>query len=326
ELDEALVTGTRALEIAARLGDLKLRIASTTYLEAAHYFRGDYERVVELATDNLTMLPADWIYEYFGLPAPVSVYCRVWFVESLAHLGRFAEAAEHEAEMIRLAEPTHHALTVSLAYYASATFHLPEGDWVKTRSSIERAIAVAGAGNVGGLHASAAASSAWALAQLGEASEALNRLREGEQLLHRQEARGAVADTAWSYHALSRACLLLGRLDEARSLCDRVVESSPCHPGFRAYAQQLLGDIATHPDRFDAERGEAHYREALALAKPRGMRPLVAHCHLGLGKLSWRTGKRKQADEHLSTATTMYRDMDMWFWLEKAEAEIVALR
>jgi predicted ATPase len=30
ELDEALVTGSRALEIAARLGDLKLRIASTT--------------------------------------------------------------------------------------------------------------------------------------------------------------------------------------------------------------------------------------------------------------------------------------------------------
>ena len=33
ELDEALVTGTRALEIAGRLGDLRLRILTTTYLE-----------------------------------------------------------------------------------------------------------------------------------------------------------------------------------------------------------------------------------------------------------------------------------------------------
>ena len=82
----------------------------------------------------------------------------------------------------------------------------------------------------------------------------------------------------------------------------------------------LLGDIATHPDRFDAERGEAHYREALALAEPRGMRPLVAHCHLGLGKLYRRTGKREQAQEHLTTAATMYREMDMQFWLEQAEA------
>jgi hypothetical protein len=79
------------------------------------------------------------------------------------------------------------------------------------------------------------------------------------------------------------------------------------------------------PDRFDAESGETHYRRALALAEPRGMRPLVAHCHLGLGKLSWRTGKHEQAREHLTTATTLYRDMDMRFWLEQAEAELRAL-
>jgi hypothetical protein len=84
----------------------------------------------------------------------------------------------------------------------------------------------------------------------------------------------------------------------------------------------LLGDIATHPDRFDAASGEAHYRQALALAEPRSMRPLVAHCHLGLGKLYRRTGQREQAREHLTIATTMYREMDMRFWLEQAEAEM----
>ena len=131
------------------------------------------------------------------------------------------------------------------------------------------------------------------LAQLGEASEALNRLREGEQLLERQAARGIVGYRGWAYHSLGRAALLLGRLDEARRLGDRAVESSPCRHGFAAHALHLLGDIATHPDRFDAESGEAHYREALALAEPRGMRPLVAHCHLGLGKLYRRTGKRR---------------------------------
>ena len=51
------------------------------------------------------------------------------------------------------------------------------------------------------------------------------------------------------------------------------------------------------------------------------MRPLVAHCHLGLGKLYARTGKREQAQEHLRTATAMYREMDMRFWLDQAEAE-----
>jgi tetratricopeptide (TPR) repeat protein len=163
------------------------------------------------------------------------------------------------------------------------------------------------------------------LAQLGEASEALNRLREGQQLVERLAAGGVVFLRDWNYHALSRACLLLGRLDEARRLADRAVEALPSPPGPAAWARHLLGDIATHPDRFDAERGEAHYRRALALAEPRGMRPLVAHCHLGLGKLYRRTGKHEQAGQHLTTATTMYRDMEMRFWVEQAEAIMGAL-
>ena len=59
-----------------------------------------------------------------------------------------------------------------------------------------------------------------------------------------------------------------------------------------------------------------------ASADGAGLRPLVAHCHLGLGKLYRRTGKREQAQEHLTTATTMYRDMGMTYWLEQAEAEM----
>jgi hypothetical protein len=48
------------------------------------------------------------------------------------------------------------------------------------------------------------------------------------------------------------------------------------------------------------------------------MRPLVAHCRFRLGKLPARTGRREEVREHLATATTMYREMDMRFRLEKA--------
>jgi tetratricopeptide (TPR) repeat protein len=305
--------------MAGRLGNLRLRILTTSYLEQAQYYRGEYERVVELAIDALAVLPADWVYEHFGMIAPASVYARSWLVMSLAELGRFGEAAECGAEAIRLAEPTHHAYTIGLAHRAAGTLHVLKGDWAKARSLLEHGIAVLRTGNVALSLPVTVASSAWVLAQLGEASEALTRLREGEQLLDREAARGI--ERGWDRHALGRACLLLGRLDEARRLGDRAVEFLPSQPGSAAHALHLLGDIATHPDRFDAERGEAHYRQALALAEPRGMRPLVAHCHLGLGKLSRRTGKRQQAKEHLTTATTMYREMGMRFWLEQAEAE-----
>ena len=55
------------------------------------------------------------------------------------------------------------------------------------------------------------------------------------------------------------------------------------------------------------------------------MRPLVAHCPLGLGKLYRRTGKRQEAQEHLATATTLNCEMDMRFWLEQAEQELTEL-
>jgi sugar phosphate isomerase/epimerase len=74
-----------------------------------------------------------------------------------------------------------------------------------------------------------------------------------------------------------------------------------------------------------AEDAGTHYREAMALASELGMRPLIAHCHLGLGKHYQRTDKREQAQEHLSTATTMYGDMGMTYWLEKAEVELGTL-
>ena len=184
---------------------------------------------------------------------------------------------------------------------------------------------MARAGNVVALLSVLLPHSAWVLAQLGEASEALSRRQEGEQLLERQAASGFVGLFGWLYTWLGRAALVLGRLDGARRLGDRAVEFSPRQPGFAAHALHLLGDVATHPDRFDAERGLAHYRQALALAEPRGMRPLVAHCHLGLGSLYRRTGKRDQAREHLTTATTMYREMGMTYWLEQAEAELRAV-
>jgi hypothetical protein len=55
------------------------------------------------------------------------------------------------------------------------------------------------------------------------------------------------------------------------------------------------------------------------------MRPLVAHCHFGLGKLCATTGRRGKAQEHFTTATTMYRDMDMHFWVEQAESALKVL-
>src|SRR5262245_14092694 len=81
--------------------------------------------------------------------------------------------------------------------------------------------------------------------------------------------------------------------------------------GASSTARAFRSSFRLHRDPPDIENSERHYHQGLALAAELHMRPLVAHCHLGLGRLYWRTGKRDRAQEHLTIATTMYREMDM---------------
>ncbi len=317
ELDKALAFGTRALEIADRLADLRLRIIASTYLEQLHFFRGDYRQVVTLAHGNLSALPPDWASDSFGIDTPPSVYDRGWLMMSLAELGRFAEASEPEAEALRLATATRRAHAIGWADISAGTLHMLKGEWALALPLLQHSATISKEGNVGVLYPSLVACLAWVVAELGEADDALGLLQEGEQLLQGHRESGYVGLLGWLYLRLGRAALVLERFDDARRLGERALEASRNQPGFAAHARLLLGDIAAHPERFDAEAGATHYRRALVLAEGLGMRPLIAHCHLGLGKVGLRTGE--QAQEHLATATTMYRDMGMTHWLEQAE-------
>jgi hypothetical protein len=83
-----------------------------------------------------------------------------------------------------------------------------------------------------------------------------------------------------------------------------------------------LGVVQAHADPPDVAQAEAHYQQALTLAEKLGMRPLVAHCHLGLGRLYCQTGRGEQARAALATAIDLYRTMDMPFWRPQAEAAL----
>ena len=52
------------------------------------------------------------------------------------------------------------------------------------------------------------------------------------------------------------------------------------------------------------------------------MRPLQAHCYLGLGMLYAKLGRQETARTELSAAVALYRAMDMTFWLPQAEAAL----
>ena len=84
-----------------------------------------------------------------------------------------------------------------------------------------------------------------------------------------------------------------------------------------------MANVHAHEPAENEQAGDA-YRRALAQGTELSMRPLVAHCHFGLGKLDQQS-KRTQAREHFTTASTMYRKMDMQFWLEQTQVKMKEL-
>jgi len=163
--------------------------------------------------------------------------------------------------------------------------------------------------------------------QLGYLYALSGRLGEGLPLLEEAlTAMEAMAMVQWRTPLiahLGETYLLASRPEEALALAGRglTLTRERGHRGSEAWTRRLLGEIASHHDRPDVATAEAHYGAAMALAAELGMRPLVAHCHLGLGKVYRRTGDEVKAEEHLRAATIMYRELDMGFWLAQAETQ-----
>jgi tetratricopeptide (TPR) repeat protein len=132
--------------------------------------------------------------------------------------------------------------------------------------------------------------------------------------------RGRSGRVAW----LSEVCRLAGQWDEARQHARQALDLARRRKerGNEALALHELGAVHAHTDLPDAVQAEAHCQQALALAGELGMRPLQAHCHLGLGTLYATTGQREQARTALSTSIEMYRSMAMTFWLPQTEAAL----
>jgi tetratricopeptide (TPR) repeat protein len=122
--------------------------------------------------------------------------------------------------------------------------------------------------------------------------------------------------------ALSEGYLAGGRTEEARELGRRALDLAQTNEerGHEAWILRLLGQIASRHVPADIATAQKYCRQALALAGDLGMAPLVAHCHLDLGRLHTRLGECADAREHVATSVRLFGDLDMRSWLEQATA------
>jgi class 3 adenylate cyclase/tetratricopeptide (TPR) repeat protein len=319
----ALEAGLRALAIGESQADVALQIVAHCCLGLAYMAPGECREVVRHCEATLALIPEGWAHERFGFAAIQGSFVRNTLAIALGALGRFAEGFGRLREATHIAEEAGHVYSQLFPLFGLGALKLDQGDFVGAVAPLERGLELCRTREVPSLVPDFAG-------VLGAAYHGTGRRAEGVALME-DAARGFASQTVrmpagWAGRvgALGGAYLLDGRLADATRIAQEGLAAAR-QRGERSVEGQLLrllGDIAAHPDRVEVDTAEAHYRQALALAEELGLRPLKAHCHLGLGALYRRTGKRQQAQEYLANAVALYCGMDMRFWLEQAEAEM----
>jgi tetratricopeptide (TPR) repeat protein len=307
--DDATAAGQRALAIAQQLSDLALQVVTNLPLGLAHHTRGDYPRAMASFRWNATHLAGDRARDRFGmfvLPASFSLSFIAW---ALAELGEFAEGAAVGEEGLRIAEVAEHPFSCGYAHLGLGVLSLRQGDVRRAIRAFERALSA-------GAFAESPVGFSYVAFHLGYAHALAGRPDEGipilEQTVTLAESRRFVARHALRLAYLGEAYLLAGRLDEAAATTTRALALAQEHDerANRAYALRVQGLL-------DLRRGkpgdaEARFRAALALAEELAMRPLQAHCLLGLAE-ALEAGARDAA-EHRSRAEALLDAMHMHVW------------
>jgi tetratricopeptide (TPR) repeat protein len=321
QYDRAIASSQRGLALAAASGDHHTPIAAHFHLGLVYFLQGDYRQAMDANRRALALLEGERRDERIGQPVLPAVRGRTFLSLCLAEVGAFAEGMAVGEEGVHIAEAVQHPVSLVSAYRSVGLLSLRQGDLHQALPLLERAAGICQEADLP-FHFSLLALS------LGAAYVLCGRVDEAVRLLERALEQATSSSTLpirnGQLFTLGEAHLHAGRLEEARTLAAPALEYFRTHQerGHEAYALRLLGDIAAHREPPQVEEAEASYRQALALADELGMRPLMAHCHLGLGTLYARTGQQEQARAELAAAIDLYRAMEMTFWLPQAEATL----
>jgi transcriptional regulator with AAA-type ATPase domain/tetratricopeptide (TPR) repeat protein len=319
--DQTIAAAQRALTLATASGDAFRQAQAWYRLSSACRHQGDYRRAIDYLVQSLAFFDEAQRHERFGQAVLPAVDALALLASCHAELGTFAEGRTLGDEGLRIAEEVDHPASLMVALWGNGLLALQQGDLSRAIPQLEHGLNICQEMDL----------PVWfprMAPPLGAAYTLAGRLTDAVPLLAEALERTLTADMvhyqAFCRLSLGEAQLRAGRLDEAYILIERALALARERQerGYQAYALRLLGQTAAQQDPPELKLAEEQYHQGLALAEELGMQPLVAHCHLGLGTLYTKIGRREQARVELTTAIALYRAMAMTFWLPPAEAAL----
>jgi class 3 adenylate cyclase/tetratricopeptide (TPR) repeat protein len=314
----AIEAAERACDIGDAIGDRKLQVSAANYLGYAFWAAGDPPRAVQPLRKAIALVDDASKQERVGLSVLQTLTARQLLARVLAELGEFTEALATGERGLSIARETGRPYREIWPRFSLGHIHLLQGDFAASIQVQEPGLALCRATENGFALLFGATQLGSAYLWTGRAADALALLDEA---IETSEAMHIVGHLSVAISFRAEAYFILGRVGEAREEAERavaLVRAEQQHGGVEAWALKLLGDIYAHSPADMEQAGDA-YQQALTLAMKLRQRPLMAHCHFGLAMLCRQTNRQEQAREHLASAITLYREMDMRFWLDKAE-------
>jgi tetratricopeptide (TPR) repeat protein len=316
---EDAIEGARAASVLAAPDDLRTRSYAQFLVGAASLARGRFHQAIEEFEGGVTLfttVPAD--AEAAGLVLPIRANIRAWQAEAYAALGDFGPAVAAAGEARRIADELCHPATQGLAGLHAGYVFLLQGQIKTAAAAFESGLS---SGTV----------RSWNSLGLSLAHFLLGRCTDGLEALARGlgfggNPFGPQGKIVSRYGViLAEAYLAAGRLEDAEATAAQGLALATTDNA-RAYHVPLgrlrAEALALQGKGPASEEAFLDWRRLIELAKELSMRPEIAHCSLGLGKLYGRLGDRTSARKLLTTAVAMYREMAMGFWLEEGEAAL----
>ena len=323
-LDLAVELAERALALADRLREAPLWVIANTLLGLAYDARGQYHKAADILEKSVESLPGTSLGQDVRVAGIMPVFSRIYLVYCLAELGNFREGLGHGNEGIRLAEAAEDAYSLIFASCGLGTLYLLKGDVGPAIETLERGLALCRTLNVPVAFPLIACPLGAAYSLAGRSSDAISLLEEGAR---EGLAMGRMGGHSLIVVRLGEAYLLAGRLDEADDAARRALQMAreKSERGHEAYALHLLGEVVARRAPEDPRAADDAFGQASVLAEELSMRPLLAHCLVSRARLDRQTGRTESARQLFEAGIEAFRELDMPFWLDQAEAEARSL-
>jgi hypothetical protein len=220
---------------------------------------------------------------------------------------------------VRIGEEANHPTSLIHMMCSVGVLHLLKGDFERAMAILERGLSICKEAKIAVYAPFVASRLGCAYANAGRVAEGLPYLEQG---VEESASAGRVAFLSLSTAWLAEGYLFSGRIEDAARLAERAADLSRQHKerGHEAWALKLLGDIAMQEDPRNSARAENFYRAAASLCDALGMKPLAAHCRMGVGALFLSLGVKDRAAEELNAAAEQFGAMEMRFWQSRAKA------